>query len=478
MDSKKTNFNGSEPNTSGKPDTNPATNPPGKKTNKPNSNTKKPDNGKSTGHNQEELLKEILITEDATPKHFIELWKQLETMRGNKCVPKEMYQEELKIKAKEWIKYQQDMKKMAMYKLVCTQQQGMDAVSYVKTMKEHQEVLKSLEGSILCKNLMECEIQENIKYAAKYSNYKDYQNTPPLLRKAIGKAIKQKFLETIIVKGSDKDTSDLKKTLANNYSLLNDQYPSTTATTLDMLNMFKSTSKAKVKEIPIPLQPIAQTTAFTTTGTEGTNTTQFASNETNHQLLVHAMEGGEDFGGEYHQFVQLGIKSDDTGPAGCNVEPVGYLFITNGMDRTHHKHHSDNECLISTLKALLLVRRTGVDDSTYGDSDDNESCANNSWTTTKTETVHDDWIINNATSDVAPHNSSTIEHLKAQQNKSNINPNWILLDSKSSINLVTNQNMVENIKEAPNGKYMTIHCNSGKGVTNYYFPSESGPLGV
>eukprot|EP00536_Pseudo-nitzschia_multiseries_P009650 jgi/Psemu1/23834/gm1.23834_g len=109
----------------------------------------------------------------------------------------------------------------------------------------------------------------------KYSTYKDYQDILKLLLKPIHKVIEQeRFLAAIIPN---------KKTLVENYSLLNDQYPSTTTTALDMLNAFK------------------------------TKTTCFA----------------------YHQLLHLGVESDAK-----EGTKIGYLLTT---DATRCNEESDKE---------------------------------------------------------------------------------------------------------------------------------------
>ena len=61
--------------------------------------------------------------------------------------------------------------------------------------------------------------------------------------------------------------------------------------------------------------------------------------------------------------------------------------------------------------------------------------------------------------------SSKIEQMFAQH-RGGINPNWILLDSESSVNLIVNETLVDNIRTAPDGYTLTVHCNAGTAVTN------------
>ena len=54
-----------------------------------------------------------------------------------------------------------------------------------------------------------------------------------------------------------------------------------------------------------------------------------------------------------------------------------------------------------------------------------------------------------------------MERLLAQSKTGRVNENWILLDSKLSCNLITNPNLVTNIRKAPNNCNLSIFCNSG-----------------
>eukprot|EP00536_Pseudo-nitzschia_multiseries_P000823 jgi/Psemu1/1867/gm1.1867_g len=65
------------------------------------------------------------------------------------------------------------------------------------------------------------------------------------------------------------------------------------------------------------------------------------------------------------------------------------------------------------------------------------------------------------------HFSRDAEHLFIQsKSEGGVNPYWILLDSESSLNLIVNLELVTNIRQAPNGGFMNIHCNSGVSKTN------------
>eukprot|EP00536_Pseudo-nitzschia_multiseries_P005129 jgi/Psemu1/11821/gm1.11821_g len=231
------------------------------------------------GHIQTDL-KGILIPEDASAKHFHELKDRLETLGESKYIPQttqmaevpglketlmDMYKEELKKKADEWIQYQRDMEKIyrlalgqvndgmkaklkglklwkaidnskctvkllkairdlcfqssqtkvhpvtnmlrAIRKLLCTQQRNLDAASYVKMMKENLDVVKSLGGTLICKGTVSYKLECNLTYAA--YNYNAYLTLTGTTRTAIDHTVEQRALAALIIEGSDTNTSTL-----------------------------------------------------------------------------------------------------------------------------------------------------------------------------------------------------------------------------------------------------------------------------
>eukprot|EP00536_Pseudo-nitzschia_multiseries_P019173 jgi/Psemu1/59333/gm1.59333_g len=295
------------------------------------------------GHNQTDL-KGILIPEDASAKHYHELKDRLETLGGSKYyIPQvgssiehlirfkrkdfvptkptvmeystaitdpatqstqmlevpglketlmDMYKEELKKKADEWIQYQRDMEKMyrlalgqvddgmkaklkglkswkaiddskcivellkaiwnlcfqssgtkvypvtnmlrAICKLLCTHQHSLDAASYVKMVKENLEVVKSLGGTLICKATVSYELECNPAYLA--YDYNTYLTLTGTTRTAIDHAVEQRALAALIIEGSDMDT--------NNYALQQNNYPTTSVEALDMVVAFKDSKKS------------------------------------------------------------------------------------------------------------------------------------------------------------------------------------------------------------------------------------------
>eukprot|EP00536_Pseudo-nitzschia_multiseries_P000625 jgi/Psemu1/1428/gm1.1428_g len=302
------------------------------------------------GHNQTDL-KGILIPKDASAKHYNELKDRLETLGGLKYIPQvkssiehlirfkrkdfspikptaseyptavvdpatqttqmvevpglkdtlmDMYKEELKKKADEWIQYQRDMEKVyclalgqidngmkaklkglkswktidsskcivellkavrdlcfqssrtkvhpitnvprAIQKLLCTQQWNLDAASYTKMMKENLDVVKSLGGTLVCKATVTYELELNPTYAA--YDYPTYLTLVGPTRVAIDHAVEQQALAALIIKGSDTSSSNLRQVLADNYALQQNNYPAATSVeALDMVVAFKDSKK-------------------------------------------------------------------------------------------------------------------------------------------------------------------------------------------------------------------------------------------
>eukprot|EP00536_Pseudo-nitzschia_multiseries_P000730 jgi/Psemu1/1664/gm1.1664_g len=296
-----------------------AAKPPPKANDAPPTNSATPKNPAATkrnpdrfvGHNQTDL-KGILIPEDASAKHYNELKDRLETLGGSKYIPQptaveystpvtdpvtqdtqmvkvpglketlmDMYKEELKKKADEWIQYQRDTEKMyrntidsskcivellkavrdlcfqssqtkvhpitnvlrAIRKLLCTQQRNTDAASYVKMVKENLDVVKSLGGTLVCKATVSYKLEHNPAYSI--YDYLAYLALSGPTRAAIDQAVEQWSLAALIIEGTDTDSSNLRQVLANNYALQQNNYPATSVEALDMVVAFKDSKKSK-----------------------------------------------------------------------------------------------------------------------------------------------------------------------------------------------------------------------------------------
>eukprot|EP00536_Pseudo-nitzschia_multiseries_P005727 jgi/Psemu1/13340/gm1.13340_g len=460
--------------------------------------------GRFVGHNQTDL-KGILIPEDASAKRYNELKDRLETLGGSKYIPQvgssiehlirferknfaptkptaaeystpvtdpvtqdtqmvevpvlketlmDMYKEELKKKADEWIQYQRDTEKMyrvalgqiddgmkaklkglkswkaingskcivellkavhpitnvlrAIWKLLCTQQRNMDAASYVKMVKENLDVVKSLGGTLVCKATVSYKLEHNPAYLD--YDYSAYLALLGPTRAAIDHAAEQRALTALIIEGSDTDSSNLQQVLADNYALQQNNYPATSVGALDMIVVFKDSKNL-----------------FAQQGTGGS--TNLATDQHSQQLLMTAVESGETFTPSEqttYMFLNIGMLSQ------TNIESCDKSTVSSSTSSTS-THDSDSSEIPD------LVPRTNL----YPNEDEE--------------------------GDSPPdyHFIADVEYLFTQSKaEGGVDPYWILLNSKSSLNLVVNAELVNDIREAPDNSFINIHCNSGVSRTN------------
>eukprot|EP00536_Pseudo-nitzschia_multiseries_P018686 jgi/Psemu1/56796/gm1.56796_g len=499
--------------------------PPTKATKPKNPTSTKCSPDRFVGHNQTDL-KGILIPEDATAKHYNELKDRLETLGGSKYIPQvgssikhlvqfkrkdfaptkptaaeysmpvpglkeilmDTYKEELKKKANEWIQYQRDMEKLyrlalsqiddgmkaklkalnswkaidnskcivallkavqdlcfqsSQTKLLCTQQRSLDAASYVKMVKENLDVVKSLGGTLVCKATVSYELERNPAYSA--YDYFTYRTLTGPTKVAIDHAAEQSALAALIIEGSDTSSSNLQQVLADNYALQQNNYPTTSVEALDMVVAFKDLKKPRSrtnnrgpattsqndrqrdrKKDESPNQG-SSLFAQQGNGTGGT-TNNLSTDQHSRQLLMTAVESGEVFTSSEqttYMFLNIGMLSQ----AGAE----DYESTTSSSTSSTSTHYdSDDEDVPN------LVPRT----NRYPNNDEEDS-------------------------PLDYHFSNDVEYLFTQlKSEGGVNPYWILLDSESSLNLIVNPELVDNICQSPNNGFMNIHCNSGVSRTN------------
>eukprot|EP00536_Pseudo-nitzschia_multiseries_P013933 jgi/Psemu1/36916/gm1.36916_g len=489
------------------------------------------------GHNQTDLKGMILITEDATAKHYNDLKKRLETLGGSKYIPQvgssiehlirfeqkdsaptkptvheysttvtdpvtqaaqtvevqglketlmDMYKEGLKKKADEWIQYQRDMEKMyrltlgqfddemkaklkvqdlcfqsrqtkahpvtnvlrAIRKLLCTQQHNFNAASYVKMVKENLDVVKSLGGTLVSKATVSYELEVNPLY--KFYGYTAYLTSlTRTTRTAIDHAVEQRAMAALIIEGSATDNNNLHQVLADNYALQQNNYPATSVKTLDMLVAFKDSMKP------------ARTRGNTQTGSNNPSQLSNAGKQRdrrkdesgNEKLSLFAQQGNKstDLSTDQHSR-QLLMTAVESGEDFTRSEQTTYMFLNIGMLSDDQQDTTLTSSFSST--------------STYISNDDS---SNDSYDVPdlvpRTQEYSNDSVDGEDTNDNYYY-IRDMEHLFIQsRSKGGVNPYWILLDSESSLNLIVNPELVNNIRQVPNRGFMNIHCNAGVPTT-------------
>eukprot|EP00536_Pseudo-nitzschia_multiseries_P006424 jgi/Psemu1/15178/gm1.15178_g len=387
---------------------------------------------------------------------------QMVEVPGLKETLMDMYKEELKKKADKWIQYQRDMETIyrlalgqvddgmkaklkglkswkaidgskcivellkaiwdlcfqssrtkvhpvtsmlrAICKLLCTQQRNLDTASYVKMMKENLDVVKSLGGTLVCKATVSYELKCNSTYAA--YEYDTYLTLSGATRAAIDRAV-----------------------LADNYALLQqNNYTSTSVEALDMVVAFKDSKKSTRSR--------GNNRNNSATPTQGNRKKKDDSSD--HQ--------------ESNLFAQQGTNG--TGNNLSTGQHSRQLPLMTAVDMEAMSEDSSSTSSTSTIDS---------------DSDDDNSSSNDVPDLVPQTNRHND--DGNGTEEglvnMNYHFSDDAEYLFTQsKSEGGVNPYWILLDSKSSLNLIVNPELVTNIQEAPNNGFMKIHCNSRVSRTN------------
>eukprot|EP00536_Pseudo-nitzschia_multiseries_P017828 jgi/Psemu1/52760/gm1.52760_g len=421
------------------------------------------------GHNQTNL-KGILIPKDASAKHYHELKDRLETLEGPKYIPQvgssikhlirfkrndfaptkptvmeysttvtypatqttqvvevpglketlmDMYKEELKKKADEWIQYQQDMEKIyrltlgqvddgintklkgpklwkaiddskyivellkeiwdlcfqssqtkvhpvtnvlrAIRKLLCTQQRKLDAESYVKMTKENLDVVKSLGGTLVCKARVSYKLECNPTYAA--YDYNAYLTLTGTTRTAIDHAVEQRALAALIIEGSDTNSSTLRQVLADNYALQQNNYPATSVEALDMVVAFKDSKKSTQSR-----GNNQNNLATPTDGTRQGNRKKKEESTNNQESNMFAQQGngtGNNLSTDQHS-QQLLMTVVESGKVFTPSKQTTYMFINIGM-LSQGSVESPSAASLSTSSTSTLDSDSDSEDA---DSDD------------------------------------------------------------------------------------------------------------
>eukprot|EP00536_Pseudo-nitzschia_multiseries_P014945 jgi/Psemu1/40719/gm1.40719_g len=476
----------------------------------------KPNPDRFLGHNQTDL-KGILIPEDVSAKHYNELKDRLETLGGSKYIPQigssieylirferkdfastnkptameysttvtnpvtqtmqmvevprlkeilmNMYKEELKKKADEWIQYQRDMEKV--YRLALGQidnwmkakLKGLKSWKTISTSKCIVELLKTvwdlcfqssqtkvhpvmnvlraiqnlnvvelLGGTLVCKATVSYELESNPLYLA--YNYSTYLTLTGTTRTVIDHTVEQRALVALIIEGSDTDSSNLRQMLADNYALQQNNHPTTSVEALDMVVAFKDSKKPtrswgnnqtgptgpndSSKQWDRKKKEESTNQGSSLFAQQGSETTNLPTDQHSQQLFMTAVESGETF---------------------TPSEQTTYMFLNIGM-----LSHKDTELDGSSLSSSTISSASTYDSSATGSCDDVPALV------PRTGQHPNNIKEEQADSHTDYHFSHDVEYLFIQsKSEGGVNPYWILLGSESSLNLIVNSDLVTNI---------------------------------
>ena len=137
------------------------------------------------------------------------------------------------------------------------------------------------------------------------------------------------------------------------------------------------------------------------------------------------------------------------------------------MDGRHSIDADDHEEEVHLTSHQLLLRAVESNEEDFGDSEAHCFFQRGVMTTDNAVTKGAD---DQPGAGQIFRYSPAVERLFAQHSEyhkdGGVNPNWILLDSESSCNLIVNRSLLKNIRKAPHGQMMHIYCNSGIAQTN------------
>jgi hypothetical protein len=321
------------------------------------------------------------------------------------------------------------------------QANGQSASKYVEEVRMRYDILKS-SGVVITQKAHIVHTLQKVP-GLPVSKYSEYVKMKPAEAKAINDASSLLLLCAIIINGSNaKSHRGLASVLKDQYSLGTDAYPMTAPETLGLMNSYKTQGKQQSKSHTPPKGPAAtnpkegggneEASAFITKGQEPKDDDDASDEITNaHELLMNAVADGEDFGGEF-----------------C------FLNRCEDMDPTKATAEEPRSVSAKRIPSVQIPfkPRSGGGTNTISTGALNAYTANE--LTTYFFGRNDERIISHR------HSEQVMQYMFAQP-EGHINPNWLLLDSQASCNIITNDKLLSNIRVHPTGKRIKIHCNAG-----------------
>ena len=432
----------------------------------------------------------------------------------------------------------------SMRKLCTSRQRDDDAVTYVREVRERFKVFLAIGGSLLMPGILKASLDhDNI-------SSEQYRLLTADKQAEYDRRAEEFFIATVVIEGANEDTSTLRQTLAQQFTLGADLYPRESNRAQEMITEFHNSKTAKPKKTnggpPRNSSKSDQTENSTKTTDKLKNKERDLQGQ---QLLLSALQTDEQFNLHEGIFFQYGEIEFASSP------PLSDASVTSDTeDWNYWLEHDDsrnkndgrttqepddgptNVCVPSTTATYVSVSTLSNDVSTStsnrselksppdGDNERKFEAVNRSIDERVTPKHRPDppgflpgdkrhardprsaldkhlrgapnmnsrsgvQIANGCNSltaldlaiterqqhvlwrQGAPGESiqymypTAIEQMFAQH-RGGIDPHWLLLDSESSVNLIVNKELLENIRTAPHGANLTVHCNAGAARTD------------
>jgi hypothetical protein len=325
-------------------------------------------------------------------------------------------------------------------KAVTTKQDINKSVSmYVEEAKIKYDVLKSIGGTINSKGLVEYTINKVFKDNTAYT-VKAYASAGPndTIRKAINRAASDIMVAAIIIEGcNDKLHRNLRTTLEDQFIRNHDDYPTSPTEAAELLTQYRTKQKQSNPRESRPTTP-----AEPSTNNRADESTK--KNDDAAQFVNRAADADKTENNNVDEQLHIMKDGDEDAPDFC--------FCTVGSETSGH-YNNRLKCATNKYMNAPIAE----------DSDP-------IWRF-NTKQTH----INKARRYMNEKSSTPLMAITnmnnafsfTQANSGIINRNWILLDSQATCNVICNKNLVTNIREHPDGRQLTIHCNAGQAVVTH-----------
>jgi hypothetical protein len=364
-----------------------------------------------------------------------------------------------------------------------SKQDNKETATYVDEVKMRYEVFRSAGGTMLSPELIKYTLKRNDNMNYSYEQYErlDPDDTSDqIIMTKINIAAEQLMMATIIIRGSNsKMYNNLNQELNNDYAKGMDNHPLTANDAQETMNQYRVKSNGQVgkdrrnsrnnrngntpqKDHESKAQ---EGTSLANVNIDKKSTSTDESKSEAYQLLLKGDEDDAIYGGSQFQFVHAATFNwDDSDSESEGIPDLIPRIEYDSSDDEYESHDNEDELDLMYHNDQIYDFDMDNKEKMRSEHIDNIGCYCNIQQFEEGEIVNHDTTRNKTST----HNQidMTKMFVLAQANAGIVNPNWILLDSQASCNVMCNPELVSNIRTAPNGETMTIHCNAGSVVIN------------
>ena len=303
---------------------------------------------------------------------------------------------------------------------------------FVKTVEKELKVYEKHGGDFLWGKTQINEMTKRLKLAVdefeKNKGSPADQSEKDELKTIEKKSLKEQILAMTILKRADKRRyGNLQIQLKNDYLLGKNDYPTTIADLLKVLNNYVAAWSPSTNGESSNGNATA-TDLSTNTSSSGTTSVSFLqSNGSDNVLQVRYLKGTND--SFYRQITCRKCKM---------------------------KGHYQTHCPVVNSSGNPLGSGSGSTPGTNGSSNSGSSPASDTTTGSSPQTETE-----NASTQEVSNFESQSRILLNQNINAHLNPNWVLLDSESTDHIFCNSDLLTDVKSTTDGEYLKLHPSAG-----------------